>query len=133
MLILYCTVCIVWCLHLQYLDILKTILLHLVNNVQGIYIYMSSPSSSSSNWILMSCQPHRVTTGQSNSGHKQMHISTLFSHICQVSLQNQSLHKHKTYRHKHQTQIFKELVPSILPQLKEHTRLGHAGIVNHSV
>ena len=33
------------------------------------------------NWILMSCQPHRVTSGQSNSGHKQMHISKLFSYI----------------------------------------------------
>ena len=38
-------------------------------------------SSSSSNWILMACQPHRVTSGQSNSGHKQIHISKLFSHI----------------------------------------------------
>ena len=32
-------------------------------------------SSSSSNWILMSCQPHRVTSGQSNSGPKQTHIA----------------------------------------------------------
>ena len=30
-----------------------------------------------SHWILMS----RVTSGQSNSGHKQMHISKLFSYI----------------------------------------------------
>ena len=37
--------------------------------------------SSSSNWILMSCQPHRVTSGQSNSGHKQIHISKLFSRV----------------------------------------------------
>ena len=29
----------------------------------------------------MSCQRHRVTSGQSNSGHKQMHISKLFSYI----------------------------------------------------
>ena len=29
-----------------------------------------------SNWILMSCQPHRVTPGQSKD-HKQMHISKL--------------------------------------------------------
>ena len=49
----------------------------------------------SSNWILMSCQPHRVTSGQSNSGQKQMHISkllsllTYISTLCQVSLQNQ--------------------------------------------
>ena len=35
------------------------------------------PTNSSSNWILMSCQPHRVTSGQSNSGHKQIHISKL--------------------------------------------------------
>ena len=71
----------------------------------------SSSSSSSSDWILMSCQLHRVTSGQSNSGHKQIHISKLFSHIItstlyQVNLQNQSLHKHKTYICKHQTQIF---------------------------
>ena len=84
----------------------------------------------------MSCQPHRVTSGQSDSGHKQIHISKLFSHIyqpSQVNLQNQSLRKHKTYTHKHQTQIFEELVPSILPLLKEHIRLEHAGIVDHSV
>ena len=45
-------------------------------------------SSSSSSWILMSCQPHRVTSGQSNSGHKQIHISKLFSHICQPSVKS---------------------------------------------
>ena len=58
-------------------------------------------SSSSSGWILMSCQLHRVTSGQSNSGHKQIHSSKLFSYIyisalCQVNLQNQELHKHKS-------------------------------------
>ena len=61
-------------------------------------------SSSSNNWILMSCQPHRVTSGQSNSGHKQIHISKLFSHIFINPLssiyKNQSLCKHKTYIHK---------------------------------
>ena len=40
-------------------------------------------NSSSSNWILMSCQPHRVT-----SGHKQIHISKLFSHIYQPSVKS---------------------------------------------
>ena len=30
-----------------------------------------------SNWIGMSCQPHSVTSGQSNSGHKHIHISKL--------------------------------------------------------
>ena len=67
----------------------------------------------------MSCQPHRVTSGQSTF----LHVSTL----CQANLQNQSLRKHKTYIHKHQTQIFEQSVPSILPLLKEHIRLGHAG------
>ena len=37
-----------------------------------------SSSTSSNNWIVMSCQPHRVTSGQSNSGHKQIHISKFF-------------------------------------------------------
>ena len=32
-------------------------------------------SSSNLNWILMSRQPHRFTSGQSNSGHKQIYIS----------------------------------------------------------
>ena len=48
----------------------------------------SSSSSSSDNWILMSCQPHRVTSGQSNSGHKQIHTSKLFSLIYQPSVKS---------------------------------------------
>ena len=47
-------------------------------------------SNSSSNWILMSSQPHRVTSGQSSSGHKQIHISKLFSHIYINPLSSQS-------------------------------------------
>ena len=43
---------------------------------------------SSSNWILMSCQPHRVTSGQSNSGHKQTHTSKLFSHTYRPSVKS---------------------------------------------
>ena len=39
----------------------------------------------------------------------------------------------KIYMHKYQTQISEELVPSILPLLKEHIRLGHTGIVDRSV
>ena len=35
--------------------------------------------------------------------------------------------------HKHRTQNFVELVPSVSPLLKQHIRLGHAGIVNYSV
>ena len=30
-------------------------------------------------------------------------------------------------------QIFEELVPLVLPLLKKHIKLGHAGIVDHSV
>ena len=38
----------------------------------------------------------------------------------------------KTYKNiKHK--IFKELVPSVLPLLKKHIRLGHAGIMDHYV
>ena len=29
--------------------------------------------------------------------------------------------------------IFKELVPSVSPLLKEHIRLGHTGIMDHSI
>ena len=46
-----------------------------------------------SNWILTSCQPHRVTGGRSKC-HKQMHISKFFSYT-QVSPQNQFLNEHK--------------------------------------
>ena len=34
--------------------------------------------------------------------------------------------------HKYQIQIFEQLIPSILALLKEHIRLGHAGIVDNS-
>ena len=90
----------------------------------------------------MSCQPHRVTPGQSTWVifiSKFMHVSKLLSYKKNIkhlsSLQNQSLCKHKTYIHKHHTQNFEELVTSILPLLKEHIslRLGHAGIIDHSV
>ena len=39
---------------------------------------------------------------------------------------------HKTYTNIGHN-IFKELVPSVSPPLKKHIRLGHAGIVDHSV
>ena len=44
--------------------------------------------SSSSNWILVSYQPHRVTSGQSDSGHKQIYVSKLFLHIYQPSVKS---------------------------------------------
>ena len=93
-------------------------------------------SSTSSNLILMSCQPHRVTSGQSNSGHKQMHISKLFSHIYQPSVKSVYKTNHFTnIKHTYKTSdtIFSKLVPLILPLLKEHIRLGHAGSIDHSV
>ena len=36
--------------------------------------YRGRQGSRSSNWILMSCQPHRVTSGQSNSGGRQRQV-----------------------------------------------------------
>ena len=91
-----------------------------------------------SNWISMFCQPHRVTSVQSNSVTSKHTLQNpshiyIYTNLSKVSLQNQSLHKHKTYLHKHQTQIFEALVPSILSLLKEHIRLGLAGIVDRSI
>ena len=110
---------------------------------------MHSVTISSSNWILMSCQPHRFTSGQSNSGHKQIHSSKLFSHIstlcqvnlqnqhistlcqvnlqnqhmstlCQVNLQNQSLRKHKTHTQTSDTN-FRRVSPfNITPVKRAH-------------
>ena len=37
------------------------------------------------------------------------------------------------YIHKHQTQNCRRIVPSVLPLLEKHIRLGHAGIVDHFV
>ena len=95
-------------------------------------LIQNSNSSSSSNSILMSFHPHRFT-----SGHRQ--ISKLFSHththththiyiyidididIYQPPVK--SIHKTNHFTNiKIQTQIFKELVPSVLPLLKECTR-----------
>ena len=39
---------------------------------------------------------------------------------------------HKTYTNIEHN-IFDELVPSVSPLLKKHIKLGHAGIVDHSV
>ena len=66
----------------------------------------------------MSCQAHRVTSGQSNSGYKLIHISKLFSHIYQPSVK--SVYKTNHFANiKHLTQTLEELVPSILPILKD--------------
>ena len=60
----------------------------------------------------------------------------LFSNICFVKSIQKTDHfanvKQKSL-YKHQTSIFKPLVPSILPLFRERIRLGHADIVDHSV
>ena len=86
----------------------------------------------------MSCQPHWVTSGQSNSGHKQIHISELLSHIYIYQPSVKSIYKINHFANIKRTYTnirykFLKLVPSILPLLKEHIRLGHAGIVDHFV
>ena len=78
------------------------------------------------NWILMSCQTHWVTSGQSNLGHKQMHISELIliRTLCQVNPQNQSLCKYKTKHtciHKHKEHIF-EVSPFSITLVKRAHR-----------
>ena len=40
---------------------------------------------------------------------------------------------HKTKHTQTSGTIFEELVPSVSPLLKKHIRLGHAGIMDHSV
>ena len=101
--------------------------------------------------LLTSCHPHRVTTGWSNSVtcectlcHMRMHITShadahYKTHLIQYvnpftsQIYKISLCTNKTRIHRHQTQTFQELVPSILPLFKKHLKLGHAGIVNHSI
>ena len=90
------------------------------------------------NWYFEPGQPQRIT-----SGLKQTSVCLLFTHLLftqvikpQLPLlpQNQSWHNF-TYNKKTKKnaqnikhKIFKELVPSVLPLLKKHIRLGHAGI-----
>ena len=69
----------------------------------------------SSNWILMSCQPHRVTSGQSNLGLKQIHISELCSHTQTPDTD------------------FQRLGPFDITPVKWARKLGHAGIIDHSI
>ena len=59
----------------------ETVKIPHTKSLTKMYASANKSTTSSSNWILMSCQPHRVTSGQSNSGHKQIHISKLFSQI----------------------------------------------------
>ena len=52
-----------------------------------------------SNWILTSCQPHRVTSGESNSviSNFAFKNSSHMYTFSQVNPQNQSLHKQNTH------------------------------------
>ena len=88
----------------------------------------------------MSCQPHRVTSGQSNSDYMQIHISKLFSHIYQPSVKSvyktnhfanikQNIHTQTSDTNFPRVSLF-NITPVFL---KEYIRLGHAGIVGDSV
>ena len=69
-----------------------------------------------SNWILKSYQPHKVTSGGSDS--------VISKPFLKPKLQNWTIHiyNNKTDTHKHQTQTFKAFVPSTLFTLKMHTK-----------
>ena len=118
-------------------------------------ILLGDPTgSSSSNWILMSCQPHWVTSGQSNSGHKQIHISKLCTHTHAHSHTHTHTHtRTHTHTHTHQPSVkpiyktnhftnIKHTYTNIrhkffnspfnITLLKQHIRPRHAGIVDHS-
>ena len=90
-------------------------------------------------WLVEPRQPQRIT-----SGLKQTSVCLLFT----LHASHQTTNSPKTttsvpthnYLHKTYTNIkhniFEALVPSVLPLLKKkkkHIRLGHAGIVDHSV
>ena len=66
--------------------------------------------------------------------HKLKTLSQIY--ICFVKSIQKTKHfanvKQKSM-YKHQTSIFKPLVPSIIPLFRERIRLGHADIVDHSV
>ena len=87
-----------------------------------------------SDWILTSRQLHG---GHLRKINKQIHISKLSSYINRFSSQSRkpvpTQTSIKPYIHKHQTHIFQQLVPSILPLSKVHARLGHAGIIDLSI
>ena len=57
--------------------------------------------------------------------------------LCTQVIKPQIIHKPQIHINKTYTdighKIFEELVPSVSPLLKKHIRLGHAGIVDHSV
>ena len=69
--------------------------------------------------FLTSCQPHRVTSGRSNSVISKCtfkHASHIYSQVKIYQINPYTNIKQNT--HKHQTDIFKQIVPSKFPQLK---------------
>ena len=70
----------------------------------------------------MSCQVHSHLR-LIRLYHKQMpmpSVNPISSQIYEIHT-----HKNKTYMHKHQTQIFEELVPSVLPLIKKNILKSH--------
>ena len=72
-----------------------------------------------------------ISSSHKSSNHTHTHTHT------QIFKNPQKLSWHKFTYNKTYTNtkhiMFEELVPSVLPLLKKHIRLGHAGIVHHSV
>ena len=96
-----------------------------------IKLHTKQVSRLASNWILMSCQPRMVTSEQSNPvTYKHRYISKLFSYVNPFSTQIYKSSPYTTRKqniHKHWNTNF-QINKSI-----RHIRLGHAGIINHSV
>ena len=69
----------------------------------------------------MSCQPHRVTSGQSNSGHKQVHVCKLFSHTYQPSVKSVYKTNHFAnikHTYTNTRQIFRRVSPFYITPVK---------------
>ena len=87
------------------------------------YFEPSQPQRVTS-WLKTMFSPSPIYSARKSSNHK-LSINHKISH-------DTNLHKTK-HTQKIGHKIFEELVPSVSPLLKKHIRLGHAGIVDHSV
>ena len=67
-----------------------------------------------------------IYSARKPSNHKS---STTHKISHDTNLHKKHTHTHTNIGHK----FFEELLPSVSPLLKKHIRLGHAGIVDHSV
>ena len=84
--------------------------------------------SSSSNWILTSCEPQRVNSERSNSILSKYMFQNMFQNSSHIKPFRKSMHKTNpstnlkhTCIQKHQTHISEESVPSILSVKRAHT------------